>query len=45
MIRLQYPYLEESKLLLQNVYELGKALTPVEQVPILVEYESTSQCR
>ena len=37
MIRLQYPYLEEDKLLLQSVYDLGKALTPVEQVPIMID--------
>lgn len=37
MIRQQFPYLEESKLILQSVYELGKALTPVEQVPIMID--------
>ncbi len=36
MIRRQFPYLEESKLLLQTVYDLGKAMTPVEEVPILM---------
>lgn len=33
----QFPYLEENKLLLQGVYDLGRALTPVEQVPILID--------
>lgn len=37
MIRLQFPYLEENKLLLQSVYDLGKALTPVEQMPIMID--------
>lgn len=37
MIRRQFPYLEESKLLLQAVYDLGKAMTPVEEVPILMD--------
>ena len=36
MILRQLPYLEESKLLLQTVYDLGKAMTPVEEVPILM---------
>lgn len=42
MIRLQFPYLEENKLLLQSVYDLGKALTPVEQVPIMIDLSDES---
>lgn len=37
MIRRQFPYLEESKLLLQTVYDLGRSMTPIEEVPILMD--------
>ena len=37
MIRQQFPFLEESKLLLQSVHDLGRALTPVDQVPIMID--------
>lgn len=37
MIRQQYPYLEESELYLQTVYDLAKTMTPVEEVPIMME--------
>ena len=39
MIRLQYPYLEESKTYLQAVYDLARTMTPVEQVPILMDLD------
>ena len=37
MIRQQFPYLEESELYLQTVYDLAKTMTPVEEVPIMME--------
>ena len=36
MIRQQFPYLEESELYLQTVYDLAKTMTPVEEVPIMM---------
>jgi hypothetical protein len=39
MIRLQYPYLEESETYLQAVYDLARTMTPVEQVPILMDLD------
>ena len=40
MIRQQYPYLEESETYLQAVYDLAKTMTPVEQVPILMDLDT-----
>ena len=37
MIRQQFPYLEESELYLQTVYDLAKTMTPVDEVPIMME--------
>ncbi|MEE0147281.1 MAG: hypothetical protein UEL26_03325 [Segatella copri] len=37
MIRQQFPYLGESELYLQTVYDLAKTMTPVEEVPIMME--------
>lgn len=37
MIRQQYPFLEESELYLQAVYDLAKTMTPMEEVPILMD--------
>ena len=37
MMRQQFPYLEESELYLQTVYDLAKTMTPVDEVPIMME--------
>lgn len=37
MIRQQFPYLEESEVYLQTVYDLAKTMTPVDEVPIMME--------
>ena len=37
MIRKQFPFLEESELYLQTVYDLAQTMTPVEEVPILMD--------
>lgn len=38
MIRQQFPFLEESDLYLQTVYDLAKTMTPVEEIPILMDF-------
>ena len=37
MIRTQFPFLEESELYLQAVYDYAKTMTPVEEIPILMD--------
>lgn len=36
MIRQQFPYLDESEVYLQTVYDLAKTMTPVDEVPIMM---------
>lgn len=40
MIRQQFPFLDSSELLLQAVYDQGKNMTPVEDVPLLLDLPS-----
>lgn len=37
MIKQQFPFLEESELYLQAVYDYAKTMTPVEEIPILMD--------
>ena len=37
MIRRQFPYLDESEVYLQSVYDLARNMTPVEEIPILLD--------
>lgn len=37
MIRQQYPFLDESPVYLQAVHDLGHTMTPVEEVPLLMD--------
>lgn len=36
MIRQQFPFLDQSEVYLQAVYDLARTMTPVEEVPILM---------
>lgn len=40
MIRQQFPFLDQSEVYLQMVNDLGKNMTPVEDVPILMDIPS-----
>ena len=40
MIRQQFPFLDQSEVYLQMVHDLGKNMTPVEDVPILMDIPS-----